>query len=306
MPTVTVVIPTYNRANYLPRAIDSVLDQTFTDFEVIVVDGPSTDDTPDIVRGYEDDRLRYIRFEEKQGANAARNAGIRAAEGKFISFLDSDDAFHPRNLEVTTNRLQHAPPECAGVFTSFTYLEDGEIVNVSYATEGQVSYEELQENPVGGYSAILLRADVFDKVGMLDERLVYCDDFDLYLRLLRRYTLIGIDEILFDYSVHSERMSSEPERKLRGYEQLLEKHGEDLPPLIMGYLHYARAFIHADRGELRTARREFLRAISVRPKKIRYYYHLGATLFGVRGFEASVDIKQRLNLLRRRVGQWSR
>lgn len=300
MPTVSVVVPTYNRADCLPRAIDSVLGQTFADFEVIIVDGPSTDSTPDIVREYDDNRLRYIRFEEKQGANAARNAGIRAAEGEFISFLDSDDTFHSRNLEVTTDRLQRASPDCAGVFTSFAYLEGGEITNVSYAPEGEISHEELQGNSIGGFSAIMLRTDVFDEIGMLDENLVYCDDLDLFIRTLRRHTLIGINKILVDYFIHSERMSSDPKRKLRGYEQFLEKHGEDLPPLMMGYLHYARAFLYIESGELRAAQREFLRAIRVNPKRFRYYYHLGATLFGIRGFEASLDIKQRLNLLRRR------
>lgn len=303
MPTVSIIIPTYNRADYLPRAINSVLEQTFEDFELIIVDDASTDETPQIVRRYTDDRIHYIQFEENQGANAARNAGIRAADGEFIALLDSDDAFRPRHLEVTTDRLQCAPSECAGVFTSFAYIKDGEMFNVSYVPEGIISYEEMQGNPIGGFCAMMFRPSVFNEVGMPDEHFAYCDDLEFFLRILRQHTLIGINEILFDCFVHNERMSSEPELKLRGYEKILKKHGDNLPPLFMGYIHYARALTYAEHGELRAARREFLRAIRANPKKLRYYYHLGATLFGVRGFEASMDIKQQLNLLRGQVGQ---
>jgi glycosyltransferase involved in cell wall biosynthesis len=301
MPTVSVVIPTYNRAEYLPRAIDSVLDQTFSDFELVVVDDASTDETSQIIREYTDGRLGYIQFDENAGANAARNAGIRAAAGEFISFLDSDDAFRQRNLELTTDRLQRASSECAGVFTSHTYIQGGEIVNVSDAPEGEISYEGMRENPIGGFSAVMLRSSVLDDVGMLDENLVSHQDIDLFLRILRHQTMIGIDEILVDYYIHGERISSDPERRLRGQEQFLQKHEGDLPSLMMGRIHYARALKHAHLSELRTAQREFLRAIRVNPNKLRYYYHLGATLFGMRGFKISIDIKQRLNLFRRRL-----
>jgi glycosyltransferase involved in cell wall biosynthesis len=90
-PLVTVIIPTYNRARLLGRAIDSVLAQIFTDFELIIVDDGSVDNTRQLVLGYADQRIRYLRHERNQGANAARNTGVRAATGKYVAFLDSDD-----------------------------------------------------------------------------------------------------------------------------------------------------------------------------------------------------------------------
>ena len=110
MPTVSVVIPTYNRADVLPRAIDSALGQSVADIEVVVVDDGSTDDTEALVADYEDDRLRYVAHETNRGANVARNTGIEAADGEYIAFLDSDDEWKPTKLERQLERLEGEPP----------------------------------------------------------------------------------------------------------------------------------------------------------------------------------------------------
>ena len=98
-PVVSVIIPTYNRAHLIGRAIRSVLDQTYQDWELIVVDDASTDDIPGIVKGFTDGRVKYIRHDENKGAAAARNTGIQAARGAYIAFLDSDDEWLPEKLE---------------------------------------------------------------------------------------------------------------------------------------------------------------------------------------------------------------
>ncbi|MFC6990634.1 glycosyltransferase family 2 protein [Haladaptatus sp. GCM10025707] len=95
MPTVSVVIPTYNRSEEVTHAIDSVLAQTYDDFELLVVDDGSTDDTEEVVTSYDDDRVKFIEHEENQGAPAARNTGIEHAEGEYVAFLDSDDEWLP-------------------------------------------------------------------------------------------------------------------------------------------------------------------------------------------------------------------
>lgn len=111
MSTVSVVIPTYNRAELLSRAIDSVLAQTYDDFELLVVDDGSTDDTEAVVTAYDDDRVRYLAHETNRGANPARNTGIEAAEGEFVAFLDSDDEWRPRKLEAQLDRLEAVEAE---------------------------------------------------------------------------------------------------------------------------------------------------------------------------------------------------
>ncbi|RLF83553.1 glycosyl transferase, partial [Thermococci archaeon] len=105
-PTVSVIIPTYNRANLLKRAIASVLNQTFTDFELIVVDDASPDNTPEVVRSINDGRIRYVRLKKNSGGPVARNTGIRKARGRFIALLDDDDEWLPNRLELQIKKFE--------------------------------------------------------------------------------------------------------------------------------------------------------------------------------------------------------
>src|SRR6056297_1668487 len=104
-PTVSVIVPTYNRADALPRTVESVLGQTLDDLELIVVDDASTDDTPAVIDDYDDDRVQFVQHERNQGASAARNTGIDRAEGDYVAFLDSDDVWRPTKLEKQVQTL---------------------------------------------------------------------------------------------------------------------------------------------------------------------------------------------------------
>ena len=126
-PTVSVIIPTYNRAHLVDRAIQSVLNQTYKDFELIIVDDGSTDNTEDIIKEFQkkDERIKYIRHEENRGGSAARNTGIKAAKGEYIAFLDSDDEWLPiklgRQISEFTNKSK-----IALVYTGRIIIEEGE------------------------------------------------------------------------------------------------------------------------------------------------------------------------------------
>src|SRR4030042_5052103 len=106
MPTVSIIIPTYNRAHLVMRAINSVLDQSFQDFEIIIVDDASRDNTEKMVSGIRDKRIFYIRHEKNRGGSAARNTGIKQARGEYIAFLDSDDEWLPEKLEKQLKVLE--------------------------------------------------------------------------------------------------------------------------------------------------------------------------------------------------------
>ena len=139
MPETSVIIPTYNRADVLSRAIESVLEQSYQDFELIIVDDGSTDGTESVVHQYDDDRLIYI-TQSNAGANAARNRGIKAATGEYIAFLDSDDEFLPLKLARCVNVLSQAPPSCGGVYSSFRKIRDGKVETVSIADPGPLNF----------------------------------------------------------------------------------------------------------------------------------------------------------------------
>ena len=120
-PTVSVIIPTYNRAKLLPRAIKSVLNQTFKDFEVIIVDDGSTDNTEEVINEFQkhNKRIKYIRHEKNKGAAAARNTGIKIAQGEYIAFQDSDDEWLPNKLEKQMEIFESAPAEIGVVYTDY-------------------------------------------------------------------------------------------------------------------------------------------------------------------------------------------
>jgi glycosyltransferase involved in cell wall biosynthesis len=298
MPTVSVVLPTYDRADVLHRAIESVLGQTLTDLELVVVDDGSTDRTPAVVEGFGDDRLTYVRFEENAGANAARNAGIRRSSGKYVSFLDSDDEFLPGHLETVVDRLEGLPADCMGVAVAAEIVEDGAVVDRDGVPEGDIDYGAiLRGNVIGGFSCVTFRRACFDAVGPLDPDLASWQDFDLFIRVLDGHTMRGVDEVEVRYHEREDAISSDYAGKLRGQERLLRKHRHRFTPETVAYWLYARAIVHAEAGELGLARRYLRRAARTDPSDPRYGYHLLASLLGRRGFEASVRAKRGLKRL---------
>lgn len=297
-PLVSVVIPTYNRADVLPRAIQSVLKQTLTDFEIIIVDDGSQDQTREVVEEFTDSRIRYIR-QENQGANAARNHGIKKATGKYISFLDSDDEFHEDHLKQVVNELELEDSGCIGVYTSYRRLSNKKLVHVSTATREQVTFKDIRkENMIGGFSVVTFRATVFQRVGHLDEQLQCAQDYDFYIRALYDGGYItGVPEYLVDQHTDGTRISSDIQRKRAGLERIVEKHGEKLAESRLADHHYMIGFIHARDGDLASARSTFWRAVCTYPYDPFYYYHLIFSLCGEPVFNKSLEIKKNIKVL---------
>ncbi len=179
-----MVIPTYNRAGTILRAVNSVLGQTHSDFEVIVVDDGSSDDTAGLLAGIGDNRVRLLRHDRNRGAAAARNTGVAAAAGEFVAFLDSDDAWLPQKLAVQLVALRAAHPDqavsCHGV--------------LMHLLDHQVEREQPLENSedwllrltldcnLSPGTTQLARRDVFARIGFLDETLPRFEDWDWLLR----------------------------------------------------------------------------------------------------------------------------
>jgi glycosyltransferase involved in cell wall biosynthesis len=183
-PTVSVIIPTYNHAHFLPQAVQSVFEQTCQDFEIIVVDDGSTDNTRQVAQNYADRRFRYI-YQENRGLAASRNTGLNAARGKYVAFLDADDIFLPRKLEVQVDWLERHPSY--GMVLSGYYIinEQSETVK-SISPWTAVPTLELKDwlftNPAPP-NTVLLKKGWVDRVGGFDERFRRIEDWDLWLRL---------------------------------------------------------------------------------------------------------------------------
>jgi len=203
MPKVSVVIPTHNRAEVVGEAVESVLEQTYRDFEIIVVDDGSTDSTRAAVGPYlanHRDRVRYL-WQENAGAPAARNAGMRVAAGDCVAFLDSDDLYLPRRLEVGMDALEAEPGCGASYVDARTLNASGDVLLASRINRfgGPASGRILPALLRGDLiqtNTITIRRQVLDAVGGFDERLWSGQDTDLWWRIARRWPMACVPEIL--------------------------------------------------------------------------------------------------------------
>lgn len=209
MAEVSIVIPTYNRADLLPRAIGSVLNQTFEDFELIVVDDGSTDSTRELVEDFcrADSRIRYIHQENSGSPASPRNVGIRQATGRFIAFLDHDDEWLPAKLERQRSLLINASATVGFIGCNILIVDSAERKGLrvhdlnNYMGEGFVK-GVLAYNFVLTASAVIARKEVFETVGGFDIALKIGDDLDMWLRMSDKFGFDFVRDALVKYYVH--------------------------------------------------------------------------------------------------------
>ncbi len=188
-PSVSVVIPTHNRAALVQRAISSVLAQTHRDLELIVVDDASTDHTRQVVATVEDARIRYVRHQTNGHASASRNTGIAHARGEYLAFLDDDDEWAPTKLAVQLALLRKSPPEIGLVYCWLDYVDaENRIVSELRPTlKGDVFLDVLDMQRLGNSSTLLLRRHIAEEVEGFDETLPRGNDGDFIRRVCQRY-----------------------------------------------------------------------------------------------------------------------
>ena len=209
-PEVSVIIPTFNRGWVLKEAIDSVLAQDFKDFELIVVDDGSTDNTPQILDAYHQD-LMVIR-QPNLGVSAARNRGIAAAGGGLIAFLDSDDLWLPRKLSRQVDFF-NSNPDAVINQTEEIWIRNGVRVNPKtrhHKFSGMIFERSLALCLVSP-SAVMMRRSLFDEIGLFDENLPACEDYDLWLRISWRYPVHLIETpLIIKRGGHADQLSKAP------------------------------------------------------------------------------------------------
>jgi glycosyltransferase involved in cell wall biosynthesis len=226
-PAVSVVIPAFNRASVIANAIQSVLGQSFRELELIVVDDGSRDATAETVLAISqsDSRIRLIRHQSNRGAQAARNAGIRAALGEWVAFLDSDDIWLTSSLEV---RLAAARSRNVDVVHSLGFVlrfggGEPETFDVP-ALCGNV-YHQLLRAAGPLFQALLVKARALSAIGGLDEDIVAYQEWDTAIRLAKRFEFAFVPEPTFVYDCRgTDTISKNLLRAARGYEQILRKH----------------------------------------------------------------------------------
>ena len=208
MPSVTVILPTWNRAEWLETAIESVLTQTFRDYELIVVDDASTDSTAEIIERYSG-KISSIIFAKNLGVSAARNAAVLKSDSEWIAFLDSDDYWHPEKLQkqIEQTKIRQGFPIH---FTDEIWIRNGIRVNPKkkhQKREGWIFQPSLALCLMAP-STVLLRRELLEVHGMFDERLPVCEDYDLWLRLCAQHPVALLNEKLMTrHGGHADQLS---------------------------------------------------------------------------------------------------
>ena len=204
---ISVIIPTYNRAHLLPRALDSILSQSCYPNEIIVVDDGSNDDTSALMTSVYPE-IVFIQ-QSNTGVSCTRNVGIKRASGDWIAFLDSDDEWFPEKLEVQMNAL-YKNPELKICHTNEIWIRNGKRVNPKKKHEkfGGWIFQKCLPLCCISPSSVIIHKSIFDEVGLFDDSLLVCEDYDLWLRITARNPVLYIEKpLLRKYGGHNDQLS---------------------------------------------------------------------------------------------------
>jgi len=281
---VSVIIPTHNRSRLLVKAVESVQRQTYRDFEIIIVDDASEDDTKEIVKGLLNDQVKYIRLDTNHGGSGARNIGINAAKGKYVAFLDDDDFWLPEKLERQVEVMKRSP-QVGVVYTEWLQLENGRTYTYKMKPKyrGNIYKHLLAGNCVpGGGSTVLARRECFQSVGGFDEQLPSCQDWDMWIRLAREYEFDFVALPLIVWRMHNARISTDIDAVMRGRELLVRKIlNEDRPGRkIRGCLLSRTGHLYCSLGDPRAGRKELLKGLRAYPLYPKAWAYFTASLLG--------------------------
>lgn len=229
MSKVSIVITAYNSMDYLPETIESVLGQTFSDFEVLLVDDGSSDHIVQWASKLADPRVKLI-SQENQGANIARNTGIAQAQGKYVAFVDADDLWELTKLEKQVECLE-TNPEVGLLHTWLTGIDwqskpTGRVIYSQL--EGDVWQQIVEKNQVA-CSSVMVRRCCFETVGVFDQNLKFAEDWDLWIRFATRYRFAVIKEPLVRYREHPNSKSKKYASRLQDFQIIIEKAFASVP-----------------------------------------------------------------------------
>ena len=279
MPNVSVIIPTRDRSDFLPIAIESVRSQTFQDLEIIIVDDASRDDTARVVASIRDPRIRYVRHDARKHVSEARNTGIREASGDFVAFLDDDDTWLPTKLERQLGAFASDGEGLGAVYTDFTRIdrETGRVLGDVRADRSLSAPEQLRaRNFIGTASSVMVRRACFAEVGLFDPAIEFGEDYDMWIRLAENYRLAGVPEPLVRAFVHRSALSRERSARLRGLTRLLQKHATffeaDRPNYSRRYR--VQGMLYSDALDTYASRASFRTALRIDPFSLQNYVYL--------------------------------
>lgn len=236
---VSIVMPTYNRAKTIKNSLMSIINQTYQNFEIVVVDDCSTDDTQSVIESL-DDRIKYVRLDSNHGPSYARNEGVKHATYDLIAFNDSDDVWRANKLEKQMEKMAESP-EYSLVYCAYEYKGPNGVMrfpnNVAREElEGRITKSIIKKNTIGT-PTVLVKKECFLSVGGFDTNLKSLEDWEFAIRFSKKYCVGYVDEVLVDASFSVGGVNSQDAKKAFTCSKILEENGKeqyDLTNVKMG------------------------------------------------------------------------
>ena len=205
---ISVIVITYNRSNLLRETIDSILDQTFKDFELIIIDNYSVDNTEKVVKSYNDKRIKYFKNKNNGVIAVNRNFAIKKSKGEFIAICDDDDLWMPEKLEKQLKEFEK-DKQIGVVCTNGFFFGDRKKRKISKLKDRYLSFNKLLKKNIIICCSVLIKRDVISNIGIFDESQKFFtgEDYELWLRISKKYKIRYIDKPLIKYRIHGNNLS---------------------------------------------------------------------------------------------------
>jgi glycosyltransferase involved in cell wall biosynthesis len=304
---ISIIIPSYNRENTIERAIKSVFEQTYSNLEIIIVDDFSTDNSIAKIKTLikDESRIKLLLNKQNQGPNFTRNRGIQAAQGKYLSLLDSDDEWIPETIEILWNKLKNTPDNIGLVYAGLTIISNTSSRKIYPKYRGMVFRDLLTRGVIGVYP--LIKRTVFDKVGLFDEHEILrkggAQDYEMWIRIAQYYEFEYSNKLIlnkYDYqdSITYETLVKNPIKKIRTYLYIWKKYhpyfGDDSGIYIFFCYKIFELLCGGNYREL--ARKTIFMAFKKNYLKPRTYFHL---IFYLHDFHSPIKFLGKIEQLAR-------
>lgn len=300
-PLVSVIIPTYARPNFLRRALESVLTQSYDSLEILIIDDSPSNPVKEVMESYSDDRIQYIQHAENEGVCGARNTGIQKATGEYVAFLDDDDKWDEIKIQRQVQLIEKRE-DIGAVYTGVRRVDNsGTTLSINKPQyKGDVGKQLLLNNFIP-FSTILVDRKVIKQAGSFDTYLTNWEDWEWLIRLAQETKFDFVEEPLTttDRGMHDKRSDNFEQKRDVGFDRFVEKiqpiaasYGALFHRKSMAHVNYHLGYSALSNGYYSDARRQFWEAIRYWPLTPKFYMYLTISTTGNRGYKTAQSVKR--------------
>ncbi len=310
MTKVSVIIPTFNRANMLIHAVKSALEQTYNDLEVIVVDDGSTDETEEVVKriAQDDSRLRYLKHEVNKGMQAARNSGLKVARGQYIAILDSDCEWLAEKVATQVALFEKGSEKLGVVFVSFlsTNSEGKFVTGQIRPIRGEVYADVLARCSPAPTSTLMMKKECFERFGSFDENIICWTEDDMCMIFAKEYEFdYDHRPLVIDRYHTDDRVSTNYARSAKGRYNITEKHRSEILAhcgrKTLGWHYRIAGQLFLEAGDVNSAKDAFMKSYRANPLSLTAFYYALFLLFAPKTLPTAYNIKKQIGYLVRLI-----